>query len=116
MKQRRFTVDIVRSGQPRAYADTEHEYIVHVEQNKAAWLKPESPEDWQPWLYPEGNDERGKKWFQDWCDTVVKALCQKFYRTTHDDGADWASPMLKWMRVDHEKGTIHVFITEAYTD
>ena len=116
MNQTRYTVEVVRSGQPRAYADTEHEYIVHIEQNKSCWAKPGTPEDWRPWLYPEGNDDPGKKWFQNWCDKIVKTLCQNFYRKVGEDGSDWASPILKWMRFDHAKGTIHVFITESYTD
>ena len=116
MSHTRYTVDVVRSGQPRAYADTEHEYIVHVEQNRAGWKTPGSPDDWHPWLYPAGTDDAGKKWFQNWCDTVVKAVCQNFYRKSDEPGADWASPILRWMRVDHAEGTIHAYITEAYTD
>jgi len=117
MNQTRYTVEVVRSGQPRAYADTEREFIVHVEQNKAAWKAPGSPEEWHPWLYPKDSDPAGSnKYFNDWCDKIVKAVCQNFFRSSTELGADWASPILKWMRVDHAKGTIHVFIIEAYTD
>jgi len=69
MNQTRYTVEVVRSGQPRAYADTENEFIVHVEQNRAAWKAPGSPEEWHPWLYPKDSDPAGSnKYFNDWCD------------------------------------------------
>ena len=121
MNKLRFTVETVRSGQPRPYADTEREYIVTVEREIEQWMRHDKYKDtkvgeWHPWLYGSAEDSAGKKWFDDWCDRIVKALCQNFYRSVDEPGADWASSMLKWMRVDRDKGTIHVFITEAYTD
>jgi len=121
MSKVRFTAETIKSGQPRPYADTEREYVVTVEREVQRWMQHDKYKgtkvgEWIPWLYPEGTDDNGKKWFQNWCDMVVKATCQNFYRKMDDPGACWASPILKWMRIDHEKGTIRVFITEAYTD
>ena len=121
MAKIRFTAETIRSGQPRAYADKEAEHIVTVERLIEEWMCRGSSSDmkageWRPWLYPVADNAAGQKWFQDWCDRIVKATCQNFYRTVDEPGANWASPILKWMRVDREKGTIHVFITEAYTD
>jgi hypothetical protein len=111
----RFTVTTIRSGQPRPYADTEREYLIQVEASFQI-RKTDPPEgtEWKPWLI--GGPTPDPVWFQKWCDNVVKGVCQNFYRAPDEPGCDWASPMLKWMRTDYIKGTIHVFITECYTD
>jgi hypothetical protein len=102
----RFSVEIVRSGQPRPYADTEREYKVLCEMYQT-WGKPEEI-GW----HPIPTNEYGSKKIDD----IVRGTCQNFYRSEEEPGACWASPILKWMKIDGAAGIIHVFIKEAYTD
>lgn len=109
----RVTCEIIRSGQARAYADTET--VARLRFEKQPEYGPESklPEvPWKPWC------ESGKSWSEQLMQSVVKptikALVVNFYETG-DPAADWASPMLKSLK-EIEPGVWEVLIVSAYTD
>ena len=125
----RYTVDTIRSGQPRAYADHIHEYLITIEHEKygKAGL--------HPWVEGGDVEERIKreeadraagrmsggyppdalrKQQADWAKALVRALCRNF-REKDDPANDWASPKLASLKVDHKAGTVRAVITEAYT-
>lgn len=131
----RYTVEILRSGQPRAYADTENEYLITVEHQ--AW----NAQVLSPWVmhgdvettikreeaaraagrmaggYPP---DALRKQQRDWALKLVRALCQNFREKTDGDGKvgmDAAFfPTLKRLTIDHNAGTIRALIVEMYTD
>lgn len=130
-----YNVEVLRSGQPRAYADTEHEYLITVKTTLPG------KEGLQPWLMcgdVEANikcDEAkraAKTMFggsspdamrnrqRDWAKKIVRALCHNFREKDDDDGLDGAAAYfystLKWLKMDPKAGTIHVLIISPYTD
>lgn len=119
----RYSVKIIRSGQPRAYADTEREYLIFFERYQE-WGLPPKKDTWSPAVpgifggiavdengVPTDSNARQQ------LDKLVKALTQRYFRREDNDpNAGWHSPFLKWMKVNKEEGTIHIFITEEYTD
>lgn len=134
----RYTVKTIRSGQPRSYADTEREYKIFVER---ATGYGEHANEFQPWIFLEDVEARitteaamrkaGKlfggntpedlrKMQRDWALKITRALCQNFREKDDDDGRTGMDaafyPTLKWLKLDAAAGTIHVFITEMYTD
>jgi hypothetical protein len=117
----RFSVQVLRSGQPRAYADTEREYKVLCERWQD-WGKAEE-QGWKPSIPLHMNglkcDENGvptDPHARETIDNIVRGTCQRFWRSASEPGATWAHPILKWMKVDSKAGIIHVLIIEAYTD
>jgi hypothetical protein len=110
----RYSVQRIRAGQPRPYADSEYEYLVKVEHFQRYGKDPEERNKWVPWLPIASNTPTEAE--QKQLDHIVKGVCQNFYRTMSEPGSDWASPILQWMRVDKMNGTIHLLIKEAYTD
>jgi len=136
MHQTTYAVDIIRSGQPRAYADTEREYLITVQTTgygKDAALK--------PWLMygdveariaaDEAARKAGtmsggetpdqlRKGQREWAKKIVRALCQNFREKNDDDGRkDMEAhfyPTLQSLKLDAKAGTIRVFIIEPYTD
>lgn len=130
-----YEVETLRSGQPRAYADTEREYLITIRSENYG------KEGMHPWLM--GGDVEAKitkdeaaraaktmfggmspdalrSQQRDWAKRVVRGLCQNFREESDDDGRSGMDaafyPTLKWLKLDHAKGTIHAFIIERYTD
>lgn len=136
MIQTTYSVDILRSGQPRPYADTEREYLITVmakDYAKGAVLK--------PWLMYGDVEERiaadeaarkaGRMWGgetpdqlrkgqREWAKKIVRALCQNFREKDDDDGRKDMDahfyPTLKSLVLDAKAGTIRAFIIEPFTD
>jgi hypothetical protein len=108
----RYTVEVLRSGQPRAYADTENEYLVRCEMERSY-----GPDKGQmkPWLY--GLDEATRL---TWAKSLVKVLCQTFREAGDDDGRTGMEahfyPTLRSLVIDQNTGTIRALIIEPYTD
>lgn len=135
----RYTVETLRSGQPRPYADTEREYLIKVERMDEWGDKGQ----WKPWLMggnveaqiaseakmrAEGkmsggySPEQLRKIQRDWALKVVRALCQNFREKGDQDGKTEGTmeayffPTLKSLSIDGKAGTIRAFIVEPYTD
>lgn len=131
----RYTVETLRSGQPRAYADTEREYLITVESTTFG------KEGMHPWLMHgdvektikrEEADRAAGRMFggippdelrkqqREWALGLVRSLCQRFREKTDDDGRTGMEaafyPTLKSLVIDHKVGTIRAFIVEMYTD
>lgn len=132
-----YSVETLRSGQPRAYADTEREYLITVRSTDYAG----KAGDPKPWLMygdvesriarEEADRKAGRmmgghtpdqlrKEQRDWAKSIIRALCQNFREKDDDDGRkDMEAhfyPTLKWLKLDGKAGTIHAFIIEPYTD
>ena len=131
-----YAVEVLRSGQPRAYADTEREYRITVK--STGWQKDKQP---KPWLM-HGDVERriaeeetlrkaGKmlggtppdelrKQQREWAKKIVRALCQNFREKDDADGKTGMEahfyPTLRSLKLDAAAGTIHAFIIEPFTD
>ena len=130
-----YAVEILRSGQPRAYADTEREYLITVKR------RDHESRERKPWLLhgdvevrikrEEADRAAGRmsggyppdelrKQQRDWAGKIVRALCQNFREKDDDDGLTGMEahfyPTLKSLTLDGKAGTIRVFITERYTD
>ena len=131
-----YSVETLRSGQPRAYADTEREYLITVKAShwsKNGVLKPwlmhgdvekriveeEAMRKSGQMLGGETPDHLRKSQ-REWAKKIVRALCQNFREKDDDDGrtdmAAYFYPTLQWLKLDPKAGTIHVFIIEPYTD
>ena len=124
-----YSVEILRSGQPRPYADTEREYRITVSQSGKPWLL---HGDVETRIRREEADRAAgrmsgglspdalRKEQRDWAKKIVRALCQNFREKGDDDGRkDMEAhfyPTLKWLKLDAKAGTIHVFIVEPFTD
>lgn len=131
----RYTVAILRSGQPRPYADTEREYLITVEGTVYG------KEGLHPWIMHgdvektiarEEADRAAGRMFggqppdalrkqqRDWALGLVRSLCQNFREKTDQDGRVGMEaafyPTLKSLAIDHKTGTIRAFIVETYTD
>jgi hypothetical protein len=131
----RYTVEILRNGQPRPYADTEREYLITVEaevygkEGLYPWVM---LEDVEKTIKHEEADRAAGRMFggyppdalrkqqRDWALKLVRALCQGFREKGDDDGkigmeAHFA-PTLRLLKIDHVTGTIRALIIEPYTD
>lgn len=125
----RYTVTTLRSGQPRPYADTEHEYLVTIE-SASSEAVPMSP--WIPGgdvearirkeacLESSGEADALRIRQTLWAKAVVRALCRNFRETGDNDGlngmAAHFAPTLKTLTINYAKGEIRALIVEAYTD
>ena len=132
-----YAVEILRSGQPRTYADTEREFRITILSTDFAG-KAAEPKPWLMYGDVEARIEREeaarkagrmsggmspdqlRKGQRDWAKGIVRALCQQFREKDDDDGRkDMEAhlyPTLKFLKLDGKAGTIHVFIIEPYTD
>ena len=135
MSKERFTVEILRSGQPRAYADTENEYLITVETE--GWATRTLAPGFRGGNLDEliGREESARKagrmfggyspaehrkMRREWALKVVRGLCQDFRERGDDDGRTGMDahfyPTLKRLDIDEKAGTIRALIVEAYTD
>jgi len=130
-----YTVEILRAGQPRAYADTENEYLITCRQD---W---KGDGVFKPWLLGGNVEARIKreeadraagrmsggmspdalrKEQQDWVRKIIRVLCQDFREKADQDGREGMAaafyPTLRRLTVDPVAGTIRVLIVSAYTD
>lgn len=132
---REYTVEILRCGQPRPYADTEREYLISVKETQYG----------KDGLFPglmygdveerirrdEADRAAGKlmggyppdelrKEQREWAKMIVRALCQNFREKDDDDGRTGMEahfyPTLKTLTLDPKAGTIRAFIIEPFTD
>ena len=107
MTKTTYEVQVLRSGQPRAYADTEREYLITVLRDGKPWLMHQDV----PSIRPQTVD---------WAKAIVRALCQPFRETGDDDGREGMEahfyPTLKSLSLNSEAGTIRALIIEPYTD
>lgn len=101
--QKRVTFQVVRAGQVRPYGPSVTEATVIFEKNPT-FAPVEQHGTFVPWDNAiEGVVKR-----------VIKLLIADFYEKD-DEGAGWASPMLKSL-VQFEPGKWRVIIESAYTD
>jgi hypothetical protein len=136
--QTKYTVTILRAGQPRPYADSEYEYLITVEnletygrdQGKMKpWLmlgdveaRILKEEAWRKAGTMSGGygPEELRKQQRDWAKKIITALCQSFREPNDDDGKTGAdahfAPTLKRLTLDPKAGTIRALIVCAYTD
>lgn len=130
-----YEVETIRSGQPRAYADTEREYLITVrsecygEDGLRPWLmhgdveaqiaKDEAARK-AGTMFGGMQPDALRKSQRDWAKKVVRGLCQNFREKDDDDGRTGMDahffPTLKSLKIDPKAGTIHAFIVEPYTD
>ena len=130
-----YSVEVLRSGQPRPYADTEREYRITVKATQYG------KDGLHPWLMygdvesriqreeaqraagkmyggPSPDDLRSGQ--REWAKKIVRALCQDFREKGDDDGRTEMEahfyPTLKSLRLDPKAGTIHAFIVEPFAD
>lgn len=133
-----YTVDILRSGQPRPYADTEREYLITV---LAESTYGPDKGTMKPWLMYGDLETRIKTEEQmrakgtmhggespdqlrtnqrDWAKKIIRGLCQNFREAKDEDGRTGMDaafyPTLTKLTLDARAGTIRAFIIEAYTD
>jgi len=130
-----YSVETLRSRQPRPYADTEREYRITI---KKPTYDKEGPQPWLLYGDVEAQIKRDeaaraagtmmggrspddtRKAQLEWAKGIVRALCQNFREKDDDDGRvdmhAYFFPTLKWLKLDPKAGTIHVFIIEPYTD
>jgi hypothetical protein len=130
----RFTVTGLRSGQPRAYADTIREYLVSVETMSGSGTTG-TASTYQPWLMygdidatvaadslhrPASTWDDWRRAQREWAKTIVRALCQDFRESSDQDGRTGMEahvyPTLKSLVLDLAAGTIRALIVEPYTD
>jgi len=129
-----YSVATLRSGQPRAYADTEREYKITVTRKNGSGGS-------KPWIMHGDVEKRiaeeealrkaGKmyggsppddlrKQQREWAKMMVRALCQNFREKDDQDGRTGMEahfyPTLKALKLDAKEGTIHAFIVEPFTD
>lgn len=93
----RITVETVRAGQPRPYADSVYEYIMTLE-----WI-------------PYGNSEDGfqpRKLAKDAAMAIAKGACRNFYEKK--DKPEWHLPILQSM-TEIDTGKWNLIIKLAYT-
>lgn len=130
-----YSVQTLRSGQPRPYADTEREYLITVKSTQYG------KEGLHPWLLYGDVEKRIRKDEADraagrmsggykpdelrtsqqaWARKLVRALCQDFREAGDQDGRTGMDahfyPTLTSLKLDPEAGTIRAFIIEPYTD
>lgn len=130
-----YSVQVMRSGQPRAYADTEREYLIavkstfHGNDGLRPWLlygdiekriAEETKARATGRLSGGETPEQLRATQRKWALGLVRALCQNFREKDDDDGRKGTEahffPTLKWLKLDPKAGTIHAFIIEPFTD
>ena len=124
-----FTVQTLRAGQPRPYADTEREYLITVQNNGKPWLMHgdvearivrEEADRAAGRMYGGQKPDDLRKRQREWAKRIVRALCQNFREKDDDDGRTGMEahfyPTLTSLNLDSKAGTIRAFIVERYTD
>jgi hypothetical protein len=113
--KRRVTVEIIRSGQPRAYADTETLARLTFEKQPQYGPGSKDPDaPFEPRTYKQ--QPMIDMMIRETVKPAIKALVGNFYEETDiDPRPDWASPMLKRL-IEVEPGVWEVLIVSAYTD
>lgn len=112
----RYTIDTLRAGQPRAYADSEFECLIKVE--FAAF-----DQEYKPWCqYGNRMDIPDLVARRDaWAKSIVKLLFRSFREAGDQDGKEgtpgaYFAATLKWLKLDAAKGEIWALIVEPFTD
>ena len=130
-----YSVKVLRSGQPRAYADTEREYLITVKSTSYG------KEGLHPWLClgdveatikKDEKDRAEGRLFggllpdqlrtkqREWAKRIVRGLCQNFREKGDDDGRTGMDahfyPTLTSLKLDPKEGTIRALIIEPFTD
>lgn len=133
----KYTVETLRAGQPRPYADSEYEYVVKIEADGYG----KSVGVFEPWvmfgnvensirrdeaarkagmMFGGASPEQMRKDQRDWAKKIVRALCRDFRETDDADGREGAVayfyPTLKSLSVNAEKGEVRALIISPYTD
>ena len=130
-----YSVQVLRSGQPRAYADTEREYLITVKATQYGkeglhpWflhgdverrIKEEEAKRAKGEMYGGQTPEQLRSGQLAWAKGLVRALCQNFREKDDQDGRTGMEahfyPTLTSLKLDHANGTIRAFIIEPYTD
>ncbi len=133
-----YEVTTLRAGQPRAYADSEYEYVIKITSedqygpNKGAMspyiyygdieerIKREESQRKAGTMIGGYSPDKLRKEQRDWAKKVVASLCRKFREPNDDDGRTgmeaYFYPTLKSLTLNHAKGEIRVLIIEPYTD
>lgn len=131
----KYTVQVLRSGQPRAFADTEREYLITIEASqygKEGLFPYVMHGDVEKQIRREEADRAALKMFSGypperlrvqqhkWAINLVKVLCQNFREKGDDDGKVGMEahfyPTLKSLTINHAAGTVRAFIIEPFTD
>ncbi len=129
-----YQVEVLRSGQPRAYADTEREYLITVKRERCgkdglfpflmhgdveARIKKDEAMREAGTMSGGQSPEQLRDDQKDWAKKIVRSLCQNFREKDDDDGRTGMDahfyPTLKSLKLDHAAGTILAFIVEPYT-
>lgn len=130
-----YEVEIIRSGQPRAYADTINEYLITVSAEKfgkqgmhpwlpmgdvEAQIEREEAQRAAGTMFGGASPEQLRKMQRDQAKQIVRGLCQKFREEDDDDGRTGMDaafyPTLTQLSLDAKAGTIRAVILERYTD
>jgi hypothetical protein len=131
----RYTIEVIRSGQPRAYADTTNEYLIKGEQlpyNKTEFVPYLPLGDVEAIIAHETKMRERRKMFGGYSPEglraeqrkaalrLVRTLCQDFREQTDEDGRTGMEahfyPTLQFLAIDGAAGTIRVVIVEPFTD
>jgi|SRR5579863_4092274 len=130
-----YSVQTIRSGQPRPYADTEREYLITIKSTQygkeglVPWtmygdverrIKSEEKQRAEGKMSGGESPEQLRKGQREWAKNLVRALCQNFREKTDQDGRTGMTahfyPTLRSLSIDPSAGTIRAFIIEPYTD
>ena len=134
--QTTYSVETLRNGQPRAYADTEREYLITVKSTQYGkdglfpWVQ---NGDVEARIAREEADRKAgrmsggyppdelRKQQREWAKGLVRALCQQNFREKDDDDGRTGAeahfyPTLKSLDIDHRAGTVRALIIEPFTD
>lgn len=84
MSKRRYTVEILAAGQPRAYADTIYRARISYEWQGMAGFKDKNA----PFVRNEMTEER-----------IVRRDAKHFYGWTEKEEGDWASTRLEYLKM-----------------
>lgn len=133
--KKHYTVETLRAGQPRAYADSEYECLITITAEHYG------DKELKPWLYLEDVEERIRreeadrkagrmaggqspeqlrKGQREWALRLVRALFRNCREKGDDDGRSgmeaYFYPTLKSLSLDPKAGTIRALIIEPFTD
>lgn len=133
--QKTYTVETLRSGQPRPYADTEREYLITVtmkqshEKEHRPWvmhgdvearIRREEKDRAEGRMFGGSSPDELRKQQREWAKGIIRALCQHFREKGDEDGRkDMEAhfyPTLKSLKIDPSAGTIRAYIIEPFTD
>lgn len=126
-----YTVECLRAGQPRPYADREYEYLVTVAEDGKPWvnggdvearIKRDEAARAAKTMFGGETPEQLRRSQREWAKRVLRALCMSFREVGDDDGIVEGSadahfqPTLRSLRVDPAAGTIRARIVNPFTD